>query len=234
MILATYFGSPGFDSCQGRPLQDGTLLFTGSTSSTEFPLVNPIQSASNPGPFRTGYLAKIDHSVTKLLYSTYIGGEIFSGNPFSLAVDQDENIYIFGRAFNQFLTLKDPYQSTYFGDSQGFLMKLDPSGRNLIFSTYTPAYGTMAVDQARDIYLGGYLILPDAFPLKNPFPTQFNGTGYLMKFAASGKSVIFSTLMPSVGSPVLDSAGGLYFIGTTSRGQPSRPERFSAQARGRR
>jgi uncharacterized protein (TIGR03437 family) len=216
LILATYFGSPGLDSCLGRLLKDGMLL-TGSTSSTEFPLVNPIQSASNPGPFWTSYLSKINHDVTTLLYSTYIGGELWSGNPFSLALDQDENIYIFGRAFNQFLTLQDPYQSTYIGDSQGFLMKFDPSGRNLIFSTYTPAYGGMALDQDRDMYLGGYLILPDAFPLTNPFPAQFNGTGYLMKFAASGKSVIFSTLMPSVGGPVVDSSGGLYFIGTTSR-----------------
>jgi uncharacterized protein (TIGR03437 family) len=218
LIFATYFGSPGWDIGTGLLAQDGSLILTGTTSSTEFPLVNPIQSASNPGPFWTSYLAKMSHDGQTLLYSTYIGGENFSGDVSSLALDGDQNIYVRGRAFNSFFTLRNAFQTTWTGDLQGFLMKFDPSGRNLIYSTFTPAYCcSLAVDQAQDVYLAGFTLTPDQFPSINPFPPELsNGGGYLMKLSPSGKTIIFSTLFVGGGSVTLDSSGALYLTGITT------------------
>jgi len=219
LIFATYFGSPGWDIGTGLLAQDGTLILTGTTSSTEFPLVNPIQSASNPGPFWTSYLAKMSHDGQTLLYSTYIGGENFSGDELSLALDGDQNIYIFGRAFNSFFTLKDAFQTIWTNDFQGFLMKFDSSGRNLIFSSFTPAYGGVAVNQAQEVYLAGFTLSPDYFPVKNPFPPELSkGSGYLMKLSSSGKTVIFSTLLVSGGGVTLDSSGALYLTSIVTSG----------------
>ncbi len=217
LIFATFFGSPGWDQGTGLLAPDGTLILTGDTSSTQFPLVNPIQSASNPGLFFTSYLAKMSHDGQTLLYSTYIGGENFSGDATALALDADQNIYVFGRAFNSFFTLKNAFLTTWINDGQGFLMKFDSSGRNIIYSTFTPGYGSLAVDQAQDVYLSGYTLSPDAFPLVNPFPPPLNnGGGYLMKLSPSGKTVIFSTLFVDPASVTLDSSGALYLTGITT------------------
>jgi uncharacterized protein (TIGR03437 family) len=218
LIFATFFGSPGWDIGVGLLAQDGSLILTGSTSSTQFPLVNPIQSASNPGPFWTSYLAKMSHDGQTLLYSTYIGGENFSGNAYSLAQDGDQNVYVLGRAFNGLFTLKNAFQTTWTSSSQGFLMKFDSSGRNIIYSTFTPAYGfSLAVDQAQEVYLAGFTLSADQFPLINPFPPELsNGTGYLMKLSPSGETVVFSTLVIGDGEVTLDSSGALYLTGTTS------------------
>jgi uncharacterized protein (TIGR03437 family) len=217
LIFSTYFGSPGWDQGTGLLAQDGSLILTGSTSSTEFPLVNPIQSVANPGPFWTGYLSKISHDGKTLLYSSYIGGELFSGNPGPLEIDTDGNIYVLGRAFNGFLTLKDAFQTSWTTDSQGFLMKFDPSGRNIIFSTYTPSGGSLAVGKDQDIYLSGSYSLDD-FPTKNPFPAELsNGTGYLMRLSPSGKTFVFSTHFFTSGAVRLDSSGALYLTTSTLR-----------------
>jgi uncharacterized protein (TIGR03437 family) len=226
LIFATFFGSPGYDACIGLLAQDGTLVMTGTTSSTEFPLVNPIQSNSNPGPFYTTFLAVMSHDGQKLLYSTYIGGDNFSGNAYSLAQDGDQNIYVFGRAFNSFFTLSNAFQAIWTGDFQGFLMKFDPTGRNIIFSTFTPGYGGMAVDSAQNIYLCGTAYSAD-FPQVDSLQTYVGGgalydqDAYLMKLSASGKTILFSTLLGGSGADdgltvVVDNSSGVYLTGTTT------------------
>jgi len=221
LVFSTFFGSPGIDQCIGAMAKDGTLVITGTTSSTEFPLVNPIQSDSNPGPFWTTFLAKMSHDGQTLLYSSYIGGDTFSGNAYSLALDGDQNIYVFGRAFNSFFTLKNAFQTTWTTDFQGFLMKFDPSGRNILFSTFTPGYGAVAVDKAQNIYLAGEAFFDD-FPLKDSFQQKAGGgDAYLLKLSASGKTLLFSTLLggsraDQAYSVALDNSSGVYITGTTS------------------
>jgi uncharacterized protein (TIGR03437 family) len=226
LVFATYFGSPGIDGCTGLLAQDGSLVLTGVTSSTEFPLVNPLQSDSNPGPFWTSYLAKMSHDGQKLLYSSYIGGENFSGNSTALALDADQNIYVFGRAFNSFLTLQNAFQTTWTNDFQGFLIKFDPSGRNIIFSTFTPGYGGMTVDKDQNIYMAGTAFFDD-FPTVDslsPFiggGSLYNQDGYLLKLSASGKTILFSTLLAgsgadNAGNPRIDSSGAVFVTGVTT------------------
>jgi uncharacterized protein (TIGR03437 family) len=221
LVFSTFFGSPGIDQCIGAMAKDGTLVITGTTSSTEFPLVNPIQSDSNPGPFWTTFLAKMSHDGQTLLYSSYIGGDTFSGNAYSLALDGDQNIYVFGRAFNSFCTLKEAFQTTWTNDFQGFLMKFDPSGRNILFSTFTPGYGAVAVDKAQNIYMAGEAFFDD-FPVKDSFQQKAGGgDAYLLKLSASGKTLLFSTLLggsraDQAYSVALDNSTGAYITGTTS------------------
>jgi uncharacterized protein (TIGR03437 family) len=226
LTFATYFGSPGWDKCTtGLLAKDGSLILTGTTSSTEFPLVNAMQSASNPGPFFTSYLAKMSHDGQSLLYSSYIGGDIFSGNSTALALDGDQNIYVFGRAFNSFLTLKNAFQTIWTNDFQGFLMKFDPSGRNIIFSTFTPGYGGLAVDQGQNVYMAGTAFFDD-FPLVDslsPFiggGALYNQDGYLLKLSASGKTILYSTLLAGSNADnashvVVDNSGAAYVTGST-------------------
>ena len=221
LIFSTYLGSPGWDQCAGLSiLKDGTLVIAGATSSTELPLVDPIQSLSNPGPFWAPFLIKMNKDGQSLRYSTYLGGEIFSGSYMSMDTDADENIYVFGRAFNQFLELKNPFQSTWANDFTGFLIKLDPTGKKIAYSTYFPMYGGVTVDKNQNVYISGFTYSPD-FPLKDsirPLADVNKYYAFLTKLAPNGQSMIYSTVFApgwTLGVAI-DSAGNAIVAGSTS------------------
>src|SRR5262249_55927009 len=71
LIFATYFGGPGQGT--GRLAPDGTLVLAGVAGTSDFPLVNPIQTDAAALPFGAGYLAKMSHDGQKVLYSTFVG-----------------------------------------------------------------------------------------------------------------------------------------------------------------
>lgn len=220
--FATYFPA----SCPALEItHDGSFWFSGSVASDGLPLVNPIQTGSNSGPiWGAAYIARMSGDGQSLIYSTYIGGESFFGGA-SLILDDEENIYIAGGAGNAFLALKDPCQTLWTNDRQGYLMKLDSSGRNVIFSTYTPSLGIPAVDKSHNIYLAGTAFSADFPQIDSISPFLGGGSLYdqdafLMKFASSGKSLIYSTLLSgskadSALALALDDAGNAYVTGVT-------------------
>jgi uncharacterized protein (TIGR03437 family) len=221
LVFATYFGTPAIDGCPGFEIaSDGSLWISGGTHSPSFPLVNATQSDSNPGPiYSAPFLTHMSGDGQSLLFSTYIGGTAFTGAA-GLALDQDQNVYLSGPATNAFLTLKNAFQTTWTSFGQGFLMKLDPSGATVIFSTYTPAYGTIAVDESQSIYLTGTATLP-GFPQINPLAPSFDQGPYLMKLSSSGQAIVYSTVFVGSGSAngiVLDGSGNAYLVGQTSAG----------------
>ena len=109
-------------------------------------------------------------------------------------------------------------------DRRGYLMKLDPSGRNVIFSTYTPALGTLAIDKSHNIYLAGIAFNTDFPQIDSITPFLGDGTyhhAFVMKFASSGGSLIYSTLLAGSNSDsalglAVDDAGNAYVTGVTA------------------
>lgn len=69
---ATYFGGSGSDAVTGLSLDvNGNLVVSGHTTSTDFPTMNPIQSAN--GGKSDAVIVKLSAS-GELLFSTYFGG----------------------------------------------------------------------------------------------------------------------------------------------------------------
>ncbi|HTQ55148.1 MAG TPA: SBBP repeat-containing protein [Bryobacteraceae bacterium] len=95
-LLATFSGK-GTDQGNGIALDPaGNIYIVGNTTSPDFPLRNPIQSASNPRG--TGFLVKMtpDGSV---LYSTYLGGTLAFSALHSVATDASGNAYVTGQTY---------------------------------------------------------------------------------------------------------------------------------------
>jgi uncharacterized protein (TIGR03437 family) len=225
-LLSTYFGSAGGAYCTGAAIGDaGSLVITGYGGSPDFPLKSATQTQANPGSIGTPFLVKMTPDGQSLLLSTYIGGENFSGIAMAVATDQRGQIYVEGRAFNPFMTLKNPYQSAWRNDLYGFLMKLDASGQNLIYSTFFATwFQNLAVDPNENVYGIGIATSPD-IALKNSLQ-EFLGGGVtnadasLTKFAASGDSLLYSTLIGGTNQEAplgiaVDSAGSAYVVGET-------------------
>src|ERR1035438_2669560 len=99
-----------------------------------------------------------------------------------------------------------------------FVMKLDPTGKVLLFRTISgkgrDAATDMAVDTAGNIYLCGSTS-STSFPLHSSLqPTP--GPGFLLKLSADGSQLIWSTYFrEAITALAIDSNGNVYVTGTT-------------------
>jgi hypothetical protein len=182
-----------------------------------------------------------------LVYSTYLGGnnnDVVEG----IAVDSAGYMYLAGATASANFPLQNPYQSTLpvtecgtapstFLCGIGFVAKLDPTGTNVIFSTYFGGNGTdeeatsIAVDTSGNIFVAG-TTNSSAFPTTpGAFSTTYTAgacysyqcrEAYVTKFNPSASALIYSTYLGALGdtavqfnSLAIDTSGNAYVTGVT-------------------
>jgi hypothetical protein len=140
MVYSTFLGGSGFDGPTTIKVDDtGAAYLAGSTSSADFPTVNPIQGRGNRND---AFVTKLSASGSQIVYSTYLGKED-NENVSELALDPLRNVVVVGNirpalgsSANDF-PLVNPIQAAYGGgSSDGFMSAVSASGNRLLFSTY--------------------------------------------------------------------------------------------------
>ena len=161
-----------------------------------------------------------------LSYSTYLGGGgDDEGN--SIAVDSSGNLYVIGFTDSTDFPTSGAAQPRPGGGGQDvFISKLDPSGTQLIYSTYLGGNGqdngsSIAIDGEGNAYVTGFTGSTN-FPVLHPLQPAKAGpvNAFVAKLNPSG-SLIYSThLGGSVGdygsSIVVDSSGAAYIAGVAT------------------
>jgi hypothetical protein len=140
LVYADYIGGNSQDYGYALVLDNNNNVYvTGSTASSDFPVVNPYQ-ATYPGSFN-GFLSKISGDGSSLLYSTYLGGN-GSDTPAGIAIDSSGSVFVAGNTSSTNFPVANAYQATVspnqggnFGN-YGFLTKFSPDGSYLVYSTY--------------------------------------------------------------------------------------------------
>jgi hypothetical protein len=136
----------------------GHAYITGYTQSATFPT-----SGTSVQPFHRGpsdaFVTKFAPDGKTLVYSTFVGG---SSNEigFGIAADALGNAYVTGMTLSGDFPLLNAPQPTRGGGTDAFVMKLDPSGSAILFSTLFGGGGSdygesIAADAAGVAYLGG-------------------------------------------------------------------------------
>jgi hypothetical protein len=168
---------PTFDAVRGGTVDTaGNAVITGTTASLSFPTMNPVQ-ADFGGGLNSAFLTKISPTGS-LLYSTYLGGSAnTSGN--DVAVDPQDDIFVVGQTSSGLPTV-NPTQNVYGGGgSDAFLMKLNPTGSAILFSTYIGGNGAdsaifLGVDGVGDAYVTGSTNSTN-FPTASPMQANYGG-----------------------------------------------------------
>lgn len=178
---------------------------TGSTSSTDFPLVTPFQA--NLKGASNAFVIKLGPSGT-LVFSSYFGGTgIDEGH--AIGVDSAQNIYIAGVTGSRDLPVANAIQATCKGcnptfptNPDGFVTKFVPTGASLVYSTYMGGDRNdnitgIAVDPSGNAYVAGTTDSVN-FPILNPYQSQCAG-----KFHSGGTGVYYCSYLGGTG---VDSA----------------------------
>ena len=223
-VYSTYLGGSGDDYGTGIAVDaSGAAYVTGSTASTDFPLLHPLQPA---------YAGADDVFVTKLdpagvpVYSTYLGGS-GADEGGGIAVDGAGAAYLTGNTASANFPRARAYQPALGGDFDAFVTKVDPAGSALVYSTYlggsdVDAGAGIAVDGAGAAYVAGYTRSAN-FPLAAAYQPALAGLydAFVTKLAPDGAAPIYSTYLGGAADDygtgiAVDSSGAAYIAGYTA------------------
>jgi len=192
ILAATYLGGSSQDTVGGIAVDsDGSLYIAGTTTSNDFPLLNPIKGSLGAAG-QNGFVTKLNSTLTTLGYSTYIDdGEDDYQIATAIAVDSSKDAFVVG-AHNFRPLLLDPLTG------QAFVTKLNPTGSALLYSVEPAGLGavnTVAVDAQQNAWIGT-LVNP-------PSPTEQQ---------ISANVGTCSTIQPIAAAVRLDNSGSLSFV----------------------
>jgi uncharacterized repeat protein (TIGR01451 family) len=240
LLYSTYLGGTGTDQAAGIAIDSlGNAYVTGSTGSRDWP--------TTTGAFQTTYrpifVAKLNPTLSgtaSLVYSTFLGGTLNSGDDHGLgiAVDGSGNAYVTGRTHaTNFPTTSNAFASTCGtaancngGQDDAFVTEINSSGSALVYSSYLGGSGSdigrgIAVDSAGNIYVTGDTLSSD-FPMVNPYQI-IPGAGrnaFVSKFdpsATGSASLVYSTYLAGSGDDfgyaiAVNRAGIAHITGSTN------------------
>ncbi len=151
LIYFSYLGGSGNDA--GTAITADTVggaRVAGWTDSADFPTQNPVQAASGGG--RDAFVANLNTVSTSICtpdptanppvvcpsYSTFLGGagtDMATG----IALDAQGSAYVAGETTSGNFPLKNPFQGTLGGASDGFVSKLSPALALAMTATASPS-----------------------------------------------------------------------------------------------
>ncbi len=240
LIYSTYLGGSALDKCSSVGVNaNGEAFVGGTTFSSNFPTKNALYSSLTGA--QNGFVAHLDPTGSKLIFSTYLGG----GGEYltATAVDTNSNVYVGGETNSpHYPTTTGAYQATFLGtlstgayphyNNSGFLSKLSADGSKLIYSTYLGAatgdttINGLAVDFTGSPYVGGethsvaFPVTPGAYQTTLGSGALENANAFLTKFTTDGTGLVYSTFVGGAiydsGTAVaVDSLGYAYLTGST-------------------
>ena len=166
LLYSTFLGGVLDDFAYGIALDStGSAYVTGETYSSNFPTTAGAFQTTPGGPSAAGYddafVVKLNATGTALVYSTYLGGTgDDAGN--GVAVDVLGNASVTGETYStNFPTTTGSFQTTFGGEEDAFVSKLNAAGSALLYSTYVGGTGDeggqgIALDTSGNAYVTGW------------------------------------------------------------------------------
>ncbi|MBN1271864.1 MAG: SBBP repeat-containing protein [Candidatus Aminicenantes bacterium] len=237
LIYSTFLGGRNYEEGSGIAVDAGQQAYVfGRTTSDDFPVT--------PGSFQTSkisdgdkdaFVTKLDSEGNNLLFSTYLGG-CASDWASRIAIDEDGNAYLYGSTnSDDFPTTTGAYDTSHNGAFDAFITKLNPTGSELLYSTFLGGsqndnfysvdfkglYG-LVVDGGKNVYVVGETMSNDFPTTIGAYDTSHNGLYdvFVAKLDSAGTALLYSTFLGGsrfdMGCGIaVDSSGNCYVTGST-------------------
>ncbi|MCQ2285692.1 MAG: gliding motility-associated C-terminal domain-containing protein [Bacteroidales bacterium] len=225
LLGSTYLGgtkNDGLNTCAGLKKnyadevrgeiiidENSNVYVASSTQSTDFPTTGGVFSPTFNGGTQDGCVIKMNHNLTNIIWSTYLGGNGNDG-AYSIVLSSDKSVYVCGGTNSTDLSVSNTCVQANFagGTTDGYVAHISENGDQLQHCTYL---GQSGYDQS-------YLIKNDRYDnphifgqtdaagqvwVKNAQWFVNNGGQFLTKLTPSLDSIIWSTAFGR-GNPGID------------------------------
>ncbi len=227
VLYGTYLG--GSDLSEGLAIAvdaSGSVYVAGDSVAVDFQLVGPIQPAL-AGNY-DAIVMKLAPDAATLQYATYLGGAQ-DDSASAIAVDAAGNAYVggFTSSADFPVTLGALQATNHGGFADGFVVKLNPAGTALLYSTYLGGGGDdqifgLRVDGAGRVVVAGSTDSTD-FPVVSALQGTSGGgfDAFVARIDAAGSALLGSTYLGGAGDDgvlgmAMDATGAVYLTGYTS------------------
>lgn len=230
LVYSTLLGGNNGQLALGMALDsDNNILVCGNTTSTDYPMTQNAYMAEFQGvDTPDGIISIISADGTRLLYSSYIGGNSWDWVYAARRLRNNKIVVAGVTASNDVRTTIDGYQ-TNFGDGlrKGFILVLAPVGDSLCYGTYfggnqdCSIRGIIPDDEDRLVFTGG--IGSDLPVSRNAVQRRYGGgssDSYIAWVDLNNNQLKYSTFLGGSAMDwgvgiVLDHTGGVLVTGGT-------------------
>ncbi len=208
LSYSSYLGTTGTDAGHAVAVdRTGNIYLTGAIGSSTFATTNPAIGSANPFCL---FVAKFNPAGSALIYSTLIGGSSTDvGN--AIAVDAGGYAYVAGQTKSSNFPTVNPIQGSFGGgESDAFVLRLNPAGNALSYSTYLGGSGSegeinviatvprmgIALHESGFTFVTGETDSGN-FPCVGGYQTIHRGgtDAFVAKINPAGNALVYSTLL---------------------------------------
>lgn len=187
--FATYMGGDGEDKPSAISIEGAFIFITGSTTSSNFPIV-PFASQRSISGDRDAFLLRLglqNRGLDILWYGSYFGGPQREYGT-AVSAESDGRVFMAGYTTTNenFPLTGTPMQGANRGGYEAFITHYDTNNQSgpLLYSSFLGGSSTdvptgLAADRAGAVYMTGYT-MSDNFPVtEGAYKTQYGGRGDL-------------------------------------------------------
>jgi hypothetical protein len=208
LLFSTYIGGSNHDRTQNL-IVDGTgnALIIGYTWSSTFPTTKGAYDRTLNGSV-DAYIVKFNHNGSKLIFSTFLGGNS-NDEGYDIDIDSQGNVYSIGLTRStDFPVTQDAYDTSIIGQ-EVFVTKLDQNGSAVLYSTFIGGSGDegaqgLIYDSIGNVYVTGYTSSLDFPNSTNAWDNSNNGGGdiFVLKLSFRKEINITSVLLLKENVPI--------------------------------
>lgn len=253
LVYSTFLGGSLHEGLDGIALDSsGNAYLAGGTVSSTYPTTfGAFDTSHNSNNDWDVIVTKLNSAGSGLVYSTFLGGGGYDQG-FRIAVDASGNAYVIGNTDGGgFPTTAGAYDRTHNGGRDAFITKLNPSGSNLLYSTFLGGnigdFGRgIALDSSGNVYATGgtfsvdYPTTVGAYDVTHGQLECCNGQDvFVTKLNAAGSALVYSTFIGSIGLDsgsgiAVDSGGNAYVSGIAEISYPTTTGAYDTTLNGNR